>query len=51
MFSVCAAAASLVVAINFGLKVIMTAGAVCYLANIVLVLRTGSLTARQAVTA
>jgi len=43
VFSVFAAAASLVVAINLGLKVMMLAGAACYLANILLVTRTGSL--------
>jgi hypothetical protein len=46
VFSVFAAAASLVVAINFGLKTMMLAGAACYLANILLVSRTGSLAPR-----
>lgn len=48
VFSVFAAAASLVVAINFGLKTMMLAGAACYLANILLVTRTGSLAPRTA---
>jgi hypothetical protein len=48
VFSVFAAAASLVVAINFGLKTMMLAGAACYLANILLVTRTGSLAPRGA---
>lgn len=43
VFSVFAAAASLVVAINFGLKTMMLAGAACYFANILLVSWTGSL--------
>ncbi len=38
VFSVFAAAASLVVAINFGLKAMMLAGAACYLFNILLLL-------------
>lgn len=41
VFSVFAAAASLVVAINFGLKAMILAGAACYLANVVLVLAAG----------
>jgi len=41
VFSVFAAAASLVVAINFGLKAMMLAGAACYLANVTLVLAAG----------
>ncbi|TAK52156.1 MAG: hypothetical protein EPO25_14360 [Gammaproteobacteria bacterium] len=48
VFSVFAAAASLVVAINFGLKAMMLAGATCYLANVLLVTRTGSLVPRAA---
>jgi hypothetical protein len=37
VFSVFAAAASLVVAINFGLKTMILAGAICYLANIAMI--------------
>lgn len=39
VFSVFAAAASLVIAINFGLKAMMLVGAACYLANVAIVLR------------
>ena len=51
VFSVFAAAASLVVAINFGLKAMMLAGAACYLANVVLVSAVGTVRARTAVAA
>jgi hypothetical protein len=37
VFSVFAAAASLVIAINFGLKTMIFAGAICYLANIAMI--------------
>jgi hypothetical protein len=37
VFSVFAAAASLVIAINFGLKTMILAGALCYLANIAMI--------------
>lgn len=39
VFSVFAAAASLVIAMNFGLTVMMLVGAACYLGNLLLVLR------------
>lgn len=48
VFSVFAAAASLVVAINLGLKTMLLAGAACYLVNLLLVTRTGSLAPRAA---
>jgi len=48
VFSVFAAAASLVIAINFGLKTMMLAGAACYLLNIGLLLGAGRADARAA---
>jgi hypothetical protein len=48
VFSVFAAAASLVVAINFGLKFMMLAGAACYLLNIGLLLGAGKAGSRAA---
>lgn len=48
VFSVFAAAASLVIAINFGLKTMMLAGAACYLLNIGLLLGAGRVDARAA---
>lgn len=41
VFSVFAAAASLVIAMNFGLTVMMLVGAACYLANLLILLRVG----------
>jgi hypothetical protein len=49
VFSVFAAAASLVVAINFGLKAMMLAGAACYLGNLLLMLSVGENGQRTAV--
>ena len=48
VFSVFAAAASLVVAINFGLKAMMLAGAACYLGNLLLLLSVGENGRRKA---
>ena len=51
VFSVFAAAASLVIATNFGLKAMMLAGAACYLANIGLIHRDAKIFTRSAKTA
>jgi hypothetical protein len=48
VFSVFAAAASLVVAINFGLRAMMLAGGACYLANAVIIRAVGSERVRPA---
>jgi spermidine synthase len=48
VFSVFAASASLVIAINFGLKSMMLAGAACYLANVAIVMAVGGVRTRNA---